>query len=113
MTRGALSGIAFQDYARKFGINATYLEKNTPAEVFSATASGEADALVVYNTAGQADAVTYGLAATPVMFDPTQFGFAVQKGKNQDLLAVIDQYIAKGLGSRQARSSPRGSWTAS
>ena len=96
MTRGALSGIAFQDYAQKFGINATYIEKNTPAEVFSATASGEADALVVYNTAGQADAVTYGLAATPVMFDPTQFGFAVQKGKNKDLLTAIDQYIAKG-----------------
>ena len=96
MTRGALSGIAFQDYARKFGINATYIEKDTPEEVFSSTASGEADALVVYNTAGQADAVTYGLAATPVMFDPTQFGFAVQKGKNSDLLTAIDQYIAKG-----------------
>jgi ABC-type amino acid transport substrate-binding protein len=96
MTKGALSGIAFQDYARKFGINATYIEKDTPAEVFSATASGEEDALVVYNTAGQADAVTYGLAATPVMFNPTQFGFAVQKGKNKDLLNAIDQYIAKG-----------------
>jgi ABC-type amino acid transport substrate-binding protein len=94
--RGAQSGIAFQDYARKFDVNATYIEKNTPAEVFSATASGEADALVVYNTAGQADAVTYGLAATPVMFNPTQFGFAVQKGKNKDLLPAIDQYIAKG-----------------
>jgi ABC-type amino acid transport substrate-binding protein len=96
MTRGALSGIAFQDYAGKFGINATYIEKDTPAEVFSAAASGEADALVVYNTAGQADAVTYGLAATPVMFNPTQFGFAVQKGKNKDLLAAIDQYLATG-----------------
>ncbi len=96
MTRGAQSGIAFQDYARKFGVNATYIEKNTPAEIFSATASGEADALVVYNTAGQADAVTYGLAATPVMFNPTQFGFAVRKGTNKDLLTAIDQYIAKG-----------------
>ncbi|MDD1693744.1 MAG: transporter substrate-binding domain-containing protein [Methanoregula sp.] len=96
--RGALSGIAFQDYARKFGINATYLEKDTPAEVFAATASGEADALVVYNTAGQEDAVTYGLAATPVMFNPAQFSFATQKGKNQDLLIVIDRYIAQGKG---------------
>jgi len=96
MVRGAQSGIAFQDYAQKFGVNATYIEKNTPADVFSATASGEADALVVYNTAGQADAVTYGLAATPVMFNPTQFGFAVQKGENGDLLTAIDRYIAKG-----------------
>jgi ABC-type amino acid transport substrate-binding protein len=96
ITRGALSGIAFRDYAQKFGINATYIEKDTPAEIFSATASGESDALVVYNTAGQADAVTYGLAATPVMFNPTQFGFAVQKGKNNDLLTAIDEYLAKG-----------------
>jgi ABC-type amino acid transport substrate-binding protein len=94
--KGALSGIAFQDYARKFGINVTFIEKNTPEEVFSATASGETDALVVYNTAAQADAVTYGLSATPVMFNPTQFGFAVQKGKNKDLLTAIDQYVAKG-----------------
>jgi ABC-type amino acid transport substrate-binding protein len=97
--KGALSGIAFEDYARKFGINATFLEKDTPAEVFAATASGEADALVVYNTAGQADAVTYGLAATPVMFNPTQFGFAVQKGTNQDLLPVIDRYVIEGKGN--------------
>jgi ABC-type amino acid transport substrate-binding protein len=94
--KGALSGIAFQDYTRKFGINVTMLDRDTPAEIFSATASGQADALVVYNTAGQADAVAYGLTATPVMFNPTQFGFAVQKGTNKDLLAAIDRYIAKG-----------------
>ena len=96
MTRGAQSGIAFKDYAQKFGVNATYIEKNTPTEIYAATASGETDALVVYNTAGHENAITYGLAATPVMFNPTQFGFAVQKGKNQDLLAAIDPYIAKG-----------------
>jgi len=96
MTRGAQSGIAFKDYAQKFGVNATYIEKNTPTEIYAATASGEADALVVYNTAGYENAITYGLVATPVMFNPTQVGFAVQKGKNQDLLAAIDPYIAKG-----------------
>lgn len=93
--RGSLSGILFLDYAKKFGINVTMLDKDTPAEVFSATAAGQADALVVYNTAGEADAVKYGLAATPVMFNPNQFVFAVQKGKNQDLLAAIDQYLAR------------------
>ncbi len=96
MTRGAQSGIAFKDYAQKFGINATYIEKNTPTEIYAATASGQADALVVYNTAGHENAVTYGLVATPVMFNPTQFGFAVKKGTNKDLLSAIDLYIAKG-----------------
>ena len=94
--KGAQSGIGFRDYAQKFGVNITLIEKDTPAAMFSATASGEADALVVYNTAAQADARTYGLAATPVMFNPTQFGFAVPKGKNHDLIAPLDQYVAEG-----------------
>lgn len=96
MTRGAQSGIAFKDYAKRFGINATYIEKNTPEEIYAATASGEADALVVYNTAGYENAITYGLAPTPVMFNPTPIGFAVRKGTNKDLLLAIDPYIAKG-----------------
>lgn len=94
--RGAQSGIGFRDYAQKFNVNITLLEMDTPAGVFSATASGEADALVVYNTAAQANAREYGLAATPVMFDPTQFGFAVPKGTNRDLIAALDRYIAEG-----------------
>jgi ABC-type amino acid transport substrate-binding protein len=99
MVRGAQSGIAFQDYAKKFGINATYLEFETPGEVFAATAAGTADALVVYNTAGLEEAQKYDLIATPVMFNPTQFGFAVQKGMNHDLLEITDHYIAQGKGS--------------
>jgi len=96
MVRGASSGIAFRDYAQKFAVNATYLEKNTPKEVFSAVAAQEADALVVYNSAGQEDSLEYGLIATPVMFNPALFGFAVKKGKNQDLLKSIDKYLADG-----------------
>lgn len=96
MVRGAASGKAFQEYALKFGVNATYLEKNTPDEVFQAVSTGEADALVVYNTAGQEDSRKYGLSGTPVMFNPSQFGFAVKKGTNQDLLKVLDPHVAKG-----------------
>jgi ABC-type amino acid transport substrate-binding protein len=103
MVKGAQSGIAFQDYARKFDVNATYLELDTPGEVFAATAAGKADALVVYNSAGLEEAQKYNLAATPVMFNPTQFGFAVQKGMNQDLLLVTDHYIAQG---KVSSSSP-------
>jgi ABC-type amino acid transport substrate-binding protein len=94
--RRAASGIGFLDYAGKFNINVTLLEKDTPVEIFSATAKGEADALVVYNTAAQDDAKIYGLVATPVIFNPTRFGFAVQKGKNQELLTVIDRYLVEG-----------------
>lgn len=94
--RGAQSGTGFLEYAKKFDVNVTMLEMDTPAAVFSATAAGEADALVVYNTAAHADAKTYGLAATPVMFNPVQMTFAVQKGKNSDLLAALDRGVAEG-----------------
>lgn len=96
MVKGASSGTAFMDYAQKFGVNATYLEKDKPADIFAAVAAGEADALVVYNSAGQEGSKKYGLVATPVMFNPAQFGFAVLKGKNHDLLRVIDPYIIEG-----------------
>ncbi|NMB78642.1 MAG: transporter substrate-binding domain-containing protein [Methanomicrobiales archaeon] len=96
MVRGASSGSGLKDYAKRFDVNTTFLEKDTPAEIFSAVASGDADALVVYNTAGDADAKTYGLTATPVMFNPVQMSFAVQKGKNRDLLAALDKGIAEG-----------------
>jgi len=96
MVRGSSSGIGFRDYAGKFGVCATYVEKNTPGEILDAVATGETDALVVYNSAVQDDIKKHGLIATPVMFDPASFGFAVQKGKNQDLIRAIDPYIAKG-----------------
>lgn len=94
VVRGDLSGIAFKNYAQKFGINATYIEKEIPTDLFSAVAAGEADALVVYNMVGLEDAATYGLATTPVMFDPTLFCFAVQKGQNADLIVAVDRYLA-------------------
>lgn len=96
VVRGESSGSALIDFTQKFGVNATFIEKDKPAGLFAAIASGEADALVAYNIVGQQKLKEYGLVATPVMFNPAQFGFAVLKGKNQDLLRVIDPYIAEG-----------------
>lgn len=97
--RGAMSGIGFQEYAEKFNVNVTMVYKDTPVEIFAATAAGETDALVVYNTAAQEDAITYGLSETPVMFNPTQFGFAVRKGKDAELLQAVDRYLTEGKGN--------------
>jgi hypothetical protein len=96
MVKGASSGIALMDYAQKFGVNATYLEKERPEDIFALVAAGEADAFIAYNSADPESYNKYGLVATPVMFNPAQFGFAALKGKNQDLLILIDTYIAEG-----------------
>lgn len=95
MVRGASSGVGLRDYAEKFGVNPIFLEKDTPADIFTAVSEGEADALVMYNSAGQEEVKEYGLTTTPVMFNPAQFGFATLKGKNQDLIRAIDPYIAE------------------
>ncbi|PWR74924.1 transporter substrate-binding domain-containing protein [Methanospirillum stamsii] len=92
---GSSCGTGFRDIAQKFGVNATYLVKNSPEDAFEAVISGEADALVVYNTAGQGLAQPYGLAGTPLMFNPTGLGFALKKGKNFDILQDINNYIHK------------------
>jgi ABC-type amino acid transport substrate-binding protein len=99
MLRGDNNGIAFRDYARKFDINATYLEKDSLDEVFAVTAAGDADAMVGFSLAGEQSANRYGLAATPVMFNPTSLGFAVRKGTDSDLLTAIDRYLAEGKAS--------------
>ncbi len=94
--RGDVNAIAFRDYAEKFNIHPTYLELDTLDDVFGQTAAGKADAAVAVRVAGQVAAKQYGLSETPVMFFPNSLGFAVPKGKNQDLLQAIDRYLVEG-----------------
>ncbi|MDD1690936.1 MAG: transporter substrate-binding domain-containing protein [Methanoregula sp.] len=96
MLRGDVNGIEFRDYAKKFDINATYLEKDTLDEAFAATAAGEADAIVGFSLAGEQSVNKYGLADTSVMFNPSSLLFAVPKGTNQDILLATDRYLAEG-----------------
>jgi ABC-type amino acid transport substrate-binding protein len=99
LLKGDINAIVFRDYARKFNINPEYLEMDTLDEVFRRTAAGDADATVAFSIAGQESANQYGLAETSVMFNPTSLGFAVQKGKNNDLLVVIDRYLTEEKGN--------------
>ena len=94
--RGDINAIEFRDYAKKFDINATYLEKDTLDDTFAATAAGEADALVGFSLASEQSANRYGLAETTVMFNPSSLVFAVPEGTNKDVLTAIDRYLAKG-----------------
>jgi ABC-type amino acid transport substrate-binding protein len=119
LLKGDVNGIAFRDYARKFNINVTYIEKNSLEEVFTAIAAGDADAIVGFNMMGGQSVNRYGLSATPVMFNPASIGFAVQRGKNQDLLMAIDRSLAEGkvnpsstyIQSTQKWFGMKASWT--
>lgn len=96
LLRGDINGIEFQDYAKKFDINVTYLEKDSLDEAFRATAAGDADAMVGFSLASEQSANRYNLAGTPVMFNPSSLVFAVPKGKNADILSALDRYITEG-----------------
>ncbi|MDH7510092.1 MAG: transporter substrate-binding domain-containing protein [Methanolinea sp.] len=94
--RGDVNAQIFRDYADKFGITPTLVEYDTLDELFSKTASGGADAVVAFNIAGKESADKYGLQETNILFNPTALGFAVPKGRNQDILSAIDRYIVAG-----------------
>jgi ABC-type amino acid transport substrate-binding protein len=93
--RGDVNEVAFRDYATKFIINPTYIELDSLDEVFEQTTAGNADAAVAARVAGQVASEKYSLPATPVMFYPNSLGFAVPKGRNQDLLQAIDRYLVR------------------
>jgi PAS domain S-box-containing protein len=94
--KGDSNGIAFHDFATKFGVNITYVERETLDGTFAGPRNGDADAVVAFSMGGEDYARKYGLSLTTVMFNPSSFRFAVPKGKNADLLVAVDRYIAEG-----------------
>lgn len=96
MLKGDINTIVFRDYAGKFGIDPVYVEFNTLDELFAGASAGQADAVVAFNIAGKESANKYSLVETNILFNPTALGFAVAKGKNQDLLSAVDRYLLAG-----------------
>lgn len=94
--KGDINAIAFRDYATKFDINPQYVELNTLDELFAGVSAEHADAVVAFNIAGKESANKYNLVETNILFNPTALGFAVSKGKNQDILSAIDRYLIAG-----------------
>lgn len=94
--KGDINALAFRDYAKKFDIDPVFVEFNDLDELFSGASAGQADAVVAFNIAGKESANKYNLIETNILLNPTALGFAVPKGKNQDLLAAIDRYLVAG-----------------
>lgn len=94
--KGDINALAFQDYARKFDIDPVFVEFNDLDKLFAGASAGQADAVVAFNIAGKESANKYNLQATNILFNPTALGFAVPKGKNQDILSAIDRYLVAG-----------------
>lgn len=93
----------FMELVQKFHISCEFVEMPGFDDVFKAVASGTADAGVVNNTFGVARQTEYGLRSTGVVFNPFDIFFAVAKGKNQPLLALLESNLASW---RQQADSP-------
>ena len=85
----------FSELVKKFEISCEFVEMADFDDVFKAISAGQVDAGVVNNTFGVASQDEYGLRSTGVVFNPYDVFFAVAKGENQDLLALLDRYLRK------------------
>ncbi|MBL0224507.1 MAG: PAS domain S-box protein [Geobacteraceae bacterium] len=88
------NGRDFIELVKKFGITCEFVEKQGFDDVFRAVASHEVDAGVVSSTFGVAKQKEFGLRSTGVVFNPFDIFFAVAKGKNQSLLALLENNLA-------------------
>lgn len=93
--KGDFNAVGFMDLAKKFSINCQYVELSGFEAVFKAISTKQVDAGVVSSVFGVPKQKEYGLRPTGVVFNPFDIFFTVARGKNQDLLALLDGYLDK------------------
>lgn len=81
--------------AKNFGVNATFINKESYQEVFQAIQSHEADAGVTNKDFGDVNERAFQLERTPIILQPTQLFFAFPKdsGETPYLIQTIDAQI--------------------
>ena len=75
------------------GLRYTPVLVDTYADGFEAVRQGRADAVVTNTFYGSKHARAYGLAETPIMFDPVSLYFVTRQGGGEGLLDRIDKRI--------------------
>ena len=91
--RGDFNGRNFIELTNKFGISCEFVEFPGFEDIFKAVKAKKVDAGVVNSTFGAARQNVFGLRSTGVVFNPFDIFFTVAKGKNHDLLALLDSYL--------------------
>ncbi len=83
----------FIELVKKFDITCEFIEMPGFEEVFKAVATEKVDGGVVSSTFGVAKQKEFGLRSTGIAFNPFDIYFVVAKGKNNDLLVMLDNYL--------------------
>ena len=96
----ALKGDSFFEFFKEtinnYDIHPNYIEKDNIQNVFQYLDNHPNDFAACEWIAGIKFKNEYKLIETPIMLIPSAMGFATSKGKNQELLNVIDHYILDG-----------------
>lgn len=85
----------FRELVRQFNISVEIQEVDQYATVFKAVESGAVAAGVGGNLYGILNENGQRAEQTPVIFSPIKVGYAVNEGKNGDLIAALDRNIAE------------------
>ncbi|HAZ13401.1 MAG: hypothetical protein A2X86_14745 [Bdellovibrionales bacterium GWA2_49_15] len=95
--RGSLFTNAFLEYSKSFGVQCEMLFTQDNQQVMQAIVNGEVSAGVSIYSLGAALMREFPVHLTGISFSPIALGFAVPKGKNNDLLQAIDQTMGAML----------------
>jgi PAS domain S-box-containing protein len=83
----------FRELIDKFGITCQFVEFGVYEDIFKAIDKGKVDAGIAEVTYGMLKQYEFGLKSTGVAFNPTKYFFISTKGKNQDVIKILDQYL--------------------
>ncbi|MBT0663704.1 PAS domain S-box protein [Geobacter pelophilus] len=92
--KGDFNAASFRNMVDKFGIRHQFVEFGNFEDVFKAVNSGLVDAGVANNTFGAAKQHEYNLKSSGIIFNPFDIFFATAKGKNREIIATLDKYLA-------------------
>jgi len=95
LMKGDFNARSFIDLSNKFHFTFIPVEVDSFDEVFRALTEKKADAGVVNCTFGAARQKEFGIRSTGVVFNPFDIYFASAKGKNKDIINLLDSYLDK------------------
>ncbi len=95
---GSIQESTFRRLAKAMDCAVEIIPVDSYEEAFRLTRDGETEACVANHFFGDTFYRDYGLVKTPVIFDPVTLHYAVATGRNQDLLAAIENRLSAWRG---------------
>jgi len=98
VNKGDVTSTAVRQLARQWKVRPVFVVTDSTARQFELLGSGDVAAAATDNIAGVAYNRYPSVVPSTIMFAPFTTGFGTAKGRNADLLAAVDAYIAAQAG---------------